>query len=164
MKSIILFRHGKSDWDAEYDTDHNRPLALRGSKAARKMGCFLAAKKQVPDLVISSTALRAKTTVELAMEAGEWVCPLKLDKAIYGGAPEYLLQLIRQQDDQLTSICLVGHEPNFSRFLSQTTDGRYTRFPTASMAKIDFAGDSWKNIDFGRGVLDWIQRPKEWNH
>ena len=49
MKSIILFRHGKSEWNTFYDSDHNRPLAPRGIKAAKKMGVFLANKKQVPD-------------------------------------------------------------------------------------------------------------------
>ena len=37
MKSIILFRHGKSEWNTYYDSDHNRPLAPRGIKSAKKM-------------------------------------------------------------------------------------------------------------------------------
>ena len=38
MKTLLFFRHGKSNWDADYDVDHNRPLAKRGRKAARAMG------------------------------------------------------------------------------------------------------------------------------
>ena len=34
MRSLILFRHGKSDWDAPYSSDHERPLAGRGKEAA----------------------------------------------------------------------------------------------------------------------------------
>ena len=33
MLNIIIFRHGKSDWGANYDMDHNRPLSKRGYKA-----------------------------------------------------------------------------------------------------------------------------------
>ena len=79
MKSILLFRHGKSEWNTYYDSDHNRPLAPRGIKAAKKMGVFLANKNQMPDLVISSTAVRSRTTVELAMKEGrhiKWLNPV----------------------------------------------------------------------------------------
>ena len=160
MKSIILFRHGKSDWYADYDVDHNRPLAKRGIKAAKKMGVFLSELGQLPDIAVSSTAIRAKTTVGLAMDAGDWTCPLELDPTIYGGSPNVLLHLVQEQDDTLNIICLVGHEPNFSMFISMATHGRNIRFPTAAMAKIDFAVTSWKDVRFGEGKLAWLQQPK----
>ncbi|SVD23980.1 uncharacterized protein METZ01_LOCUS376834, partial [marine metagenome] len=56
MRSVIMFRHGKSDWDADYGPDHDRPLAKRGIKAAKKMGKYLAGLDQVPHIVVSSTA------------------------------------------------------------------------------------------------------------
>ena len=40
-RSIIIFRHGKSDWDATYSKDHDRPLSSRGIEASKKMGRFL---------------------------------------------------------------------------------------------------------------------------
>ena len=52
MLSIIIFRHGKSDWDAIYDKDHNRPLSKRGIKEAKKMGNYLKQINQIPDVVI----------------------------------------------------------------------------------------------------------------
>ena len=48
MKSIILFRHGKSEWNTFYDSDHNRPLAPRGIKAAKKNGSILSKQKTSP--------------------------------------------------------------------------------------------------------------------
>ena len=72
MKTLFLYRHGKSDWDADYYGDYNRPLAKRGKKAADLMGRFLQATRQVPDVIISSGALRAWTTVIRSIEAGAW--------------------------------------------------------------------------------------------
>ena len=161
MKSIILFRHGKSEWNTFYDSDHNRPLAPRGIKAAKKMGVFLANKKQVPDLVISSTAIRARTTVELAIEKGNWESAMILESAIYGGPPTVLLSIAQAQLDTIKSICFVGHEPNFSMFISQACGLGHIEFTTANMAKIDFNVNNWKDIEFGKGVLDWLQKPKE---
>ena len=71
-KSVIIFRHGKSDWDAAFDSDHNRPVSKRGKKDAKKMGKYLNRIEQDPDLTISSTALRARDTAKLAMEYGKW--------------------------------------------------------------------------------------------
>ena len=161
MKSVILFRHGKSDWDAVYNTDHNRPLAKRGIKAAKRMGKYLAELDQMPDLVISSTAVRAKTTVQLAMESGEWSSKFKLDRSIYGGSSGTLLDLLYNINDSMGVACLVGHEPTFSSFISNCTNSGWIRFPTASMARLDFEVSAWKEIRFGQGTLAWLTRPKE---
>ena len=161
MKTIILFRHGKSDWSAEDTIDHDRSLAPRGIKASKMMGEYLSNENSVPDLVISSTAVRARTTAENAMEFGEWGCPIELERGIYGGPPQFLLELINKQDDQYVSICLVGHEPNFSSFIALATNTHYQRFPTASMARIDFTLDRWSYISMGSGTLKWLIRPKE---
>ena len=79
MKSIPSFRHGKSDWNAKYEGDHNRPLSKRGIKAAKLMGEYLFNIKQVPEKIISSTAIRAKTTAELALKYGNWNSCLHLN-------------------------------------------------------------------------------------
>tara|TARA_B100000003_G_scaffold197282_1_gene201108 strand:+ start:488 stop:985 length:498 start_codon:yes stop_codon:yes gene_type:complete len=164
MKSVIIFRHGKSDWGAPYGDDHDRPLSPRGINASKLMGTFLLNKKQIPDLIISSTALRAKHTAELAYNQGNWDCEFTLDKNIYGGSPNYLLDLIQAQNDLYSSICLVGHEPNFSSFIALACGSSYVRFTTANMAKINFDVDSWSQIKFGIGSLQWHQRPKDLNN
>jgi phosphohistidine phosphatase len=53
MLELLVMRHAKSDWDAGTD-DHERPLAERGVKAARKVGRFLARAEMVPELVTRS--------------------------------------------------------------------------------------------------------------
>ncbi len=161
MKSVILFRHGKSDWQAPYGNDHERPLAKRGVEAAKKMGKFLFEKNQVPELVISSTAVRAKTTVELAIDSAKWTSKLVLERGIYGGSPDFLLELIHSQDDVYNSICLVGHEPNFSFFISRASNQDYIHFTTANMAKINFDINMWSKLQFGNGILEWHQKPKD---
>ena len=72
MRSLILFRHGKSDWDAPFASDHERPLTNRGKEAARLMGRFLQQTGQIPDLAVSSSAQRARDTQQLAARAGHW--------------------------------------------------------------------------------------------
>tara|TARA_Y100000746_G_scaffold22331_1_gene17209 strand:+ start:1890 stop:2390 length:501 start_codon:yes stop_codon:yes gene_type:complete len=160
MKSVTLFRHGKSDWSASYGSDHDRPLNKRGIRAAKKMGKFLADKNQVPELIISSTAVRAHTTVQLAIDNAQWKSRLILERGIYGGSPDFLLELIHSQDNIYNSICLVGHEPNFSSFISKATNKNYINFTTANMAKVNFNVDLWTQVQFFNGELEWHQQPK----
>ena len=160
MRSIIIFRHGKSDWDAIYDRDHDRPLSKRGVKASKKMGQYLNTIHQTPEIVISSSAIRAKNTAKLAIEHGNWSSRFFIETKIYGGTSETLLSIIQSTEDKYESICLVGHEPTCSIFISMCTY-HSQRFTTASMAKINFKTNSWSEINFGAGTLEWIKSPKE---
>ena len=161
MKSILLFRHGKSNWKAQYENDHDRPLSKRGVKAAKLMGKYAFQIKQVPDKIISSTALRAKTTAELAVKFGNWNSVLSLDSDIYHCSTETLQTIIAKQDQNINYVCLVGHEPTFSFFLNKMTGENLLGFPTASMAKINLPVNRWREIESGMGLLSWFKRPKE---
>ena len=161
MKSILLFRHGKSDWNANYKKDHDRPLSKRGVEAAKVMGLYLLNIQQIPDLVISSTALRAKTTAQIAKKFGQWNSELILDDNIYHCSIDQLLSILSQQDSKMNFICIVGHQPIFSHFLSEITDSNWVKLPTASMVRIDLPFKNWEELKCGKGVLSWIKRPKE---
>ena len=162
MKSIIIFRHGSANTAARYERDYDRTLTPRGIKDAEKMGRYLLEKNIKPDLVLSSSAIRAKKTAETAHTAGNWKSKFFLEPKIYGGSPYFLLDLIKQQDDNCNSICLVGHEPNFSSFIIKAINAStYINFSTATMAKIDFDIKDWSRIDFGIGTLDWLTHPKD---
>ena len=137
MLSIIIFRHGKSDCDAIYDMAHNRPLSKRGYEAAKIMGRYIKKIDQIPDKVISSSATRAKDTAGIAIRHGKWSSKLSIESNIYGVSSETLLDIIHHLDKKIKSVCLVGHEPTCSSFISLATFHSQT-FTTASMAKINF--------------------------
>jgi len=160
MKSIIIFRHGKSNWDTTYDRDHNRPLSKRGFNASIKMGKYLNKINQIPNQVISSSATRTKNTAELAIKHGNWNSKYSIEPKIYGGSSETLLKLIHLLDNEISSVCFVGHEPTCSSFISLCTF-HSQRFTTASMAKINFKSNTWNKVEFGTGTLEWIKSPKE---
>ena len=159
MKSIIFFRHGQAK-SSSIDLDHNRQLAHSGIIDAKKMGRHLSDMNEFPDLVITSTAVRAKTTAEIAMASGNWNCPLYFEPDIYNGDLVFLLGLIKKQDNKVSSICLVGHEPNFSTFIYSATGIKCMNLPTASMTKIVFNVIKWDDIIMGFANLDWHFSPK----
>ena len=94
-------------------------------------------------------------------EEGNWGAEFRLERGIYGSSPETLLNLLRNLPGDNNIACLVGHEPTFSSFITMSTDSGWIRFPTASMARIDFDVLRWQDVRFGEGTLAWLMRPKE---
>jgi len=160
MKTILVLRHAKSDWNAASGSDHERPLNARGRRAAECMGRFLARVGRVPDGVVSSSAVRARTTVDLASEAGDWGRPILSEPALYETHPDGVLALARTLTDEWASVLLAGHEPTSSAFTGRCVGAASLRFPTAALARIDFDVESWSQVDFGRGRLIFFVTPK----
>ena len=61
---LYLLRHAKSSWSDDRLDDHDRPLAKRGDDAVVRLRRYVAATGIAPDLVLCSTAVRAKQTLE----------------------------------------------------------------------------------------------------
>jgi len=160
VKRIYLLRHGKSDWGADYGSDHDRPLKDRGVRAARLIGSFLTDTEPEPDLVVSSSAVRALTTARLAAESGGWGCEIRTEAGLYGAGRGQVLETIRALDSDVDSVLLAGHEPTTSEVAGSLIGSASIRFPTAALACIDVAAVSWRAIEYGRGTLVWFVTPK----
>ncbi len=162
-KKIFIYRHAKSDWSAAYGSDHDRPLAPRGIKSAKTMGKMLGLSGQVPDLVITSTAIRAKQTLDISMKEGNWNCELLENKILYHESTVEIFQLVKNLPEKYSSVMLIGHEPKCSALTSILIGGGDITFKTATMARIDFEIENWELLNHGEGELRWLQSPSLYN-
>lgn len=160
MKRLYLLRHAKSDWATEAGSDHERPLAPRGRRSASTIGRFLAQQPHPPDRIVSSTAVRARSTAEIAVESGGLRCALELEERLYGGSPETLLAVMREASDEAESLMLVGHEPTWSVTAERLVGRCNLRFVTGALARIDLSIGSWSGARFESGTLAWLVTPK----
>ena len=161
MKTLLIFRHAKSDWNAAFRYDHDRPLSQRGIGAAGVMGAWLATKGPLPDTIVCSTARRTRQTLELASRAGSWEAPVHFSAALYGASLSDVLDLVRSESEKTRTLMLIGHEPTSSEVIGRFADQLAPRFPTAAMARIDFEITQWRKARWAGGRLIWLQRPKE---
>lgn len=159
MLELILMRHGKSDWDASYGADHDRPLADRGIRSAELMGRLLSAIAQVPELVVSSTAKRAHDTAILASRAGTWRCQLATDHGLYGGSPASVLEAVKRHGGSAQRVMIVGHEPTWSTLITELVGAR-VEMKTASVAGVGLMIDEWDSIVEARGWLAFLLHPR----
>lgn len=158
MKTILLFRHAKSDWTTEIP-DHERPLAERGRKASVKMGRLVTASGSVPERALVSSAVRTRETIELAAVAGNWAGPARTTDALYDASPEAVLAEVQAEPDDVSTVVVVGHEPTTSRLAALLVGGGAFEVKTASVLRIDVPVVRWADVAAGRGALVWMLAP-----
>ncbi len=156
---LIIMRHAKSDWGADAPTDRERPLAQRGVKAAKRMGRLLAMVGSAPDLVLSSPAVRARTTVELAAEAGGWAAPVEIVDSFHGGGWNDVVTGVLAAAGDVRRILVAGHEPTWSDLVSVLIGGGGVAMPTGAAACVAISGDGWSRLGPGTGELRWLVTP-----
>lgn len=144
---MLLMRHAKSDWNAAYARDHDRPLNDRGVRSAKVMGEVLTGRSLAPDLIISSTAVRARTTAELAAEAGAWGSSIALEPVLYGAGPREVIEVASGAPD-VERLMLVGHQPTWAAAVYELT-GTDTEMKTATVAVLEAPIDAWPELTAG---------------
>lgn len=160
MKTLLVMRHAKSDWGATFQSDHERPLARRGIKAARRIGRFLTDADMAPDLIISSTATRALSTATLATEAGEWTCEIVTTNDLYASSPERVLEVVGGVENSVERLLITGHEPIWSSLVTWLIGGGRVRMPTAAVACLDLPHGDWGDLAPASCELRWFITPK----
>jgi phosphohistidine phosphatase len=160
MLTLYLLRHAKSSWDDASQQDFERPLNNRGRKACAVIGEVIEEKGIGFDLVLVSTALRTRQTIELVKERAKLRGDVRYDERIYEATVSQLLEVISQVDNDRKSVLLVGHNPGLEGLLTLLT-GEDVRVTTANLAKIKIKATKWSANLANKGTLDWIVRPKE---
>lgn len=160
MKTLLVMRHAKSDWAADHDSDHDRPLNERGIRSARIIGRLLAAEDHIPDLVVSSTAQRARSTAHLAGEAGDWGGETVLEPALYGSGANAAVEVASSAPD-IARLMLVGHQPAWSTLVFTLT-GRRVEMKTGTVAVIALEIEAWSEITSTRGTLANVYQPRDY--
>ena len=157
MKSLCLIRHAKSDWSDHEMCDHDRPLAPRGVRATGLIGARLRDTGIVPDLIVSSTALRACETARGIARTWTPAPPVRTRRDIYLAEPATLLAVLRTIDDGVGTVALVGHEPGIRLFglaLSGARPAPFAhKYPTGAVAVFSIAADRWREVGRGSGRL-----------
>jgi phosphohistidine phosphatase len=162
MSTLYLLRHAKSSWDDPSLADHERPLAPRGERAATAMGEHMRSSEISPALVLCSSAVRARQTLERASIEGE----VRVDDGIYGASEGDLVAILRGLPAEVESAMMIGHNPAMQELaLMLAAEGPELRrihgkFPTGALATLEFDG-AWSALGPHSARLVEFVKPKD---
>ena len=165
-RELIILRHAKSAWDTDAPADFDRPLALRGHRASKRMGRYIAETGLLPDAIVCSTATRAVQTIHgVAQAAGLTLENVRFESEIYEAGLSSLLAVLARCDASARRTMIVGHNPGLEYLLDYAAggvpipgDGKL--MPTAALARLEVPGD-WTPIEHGQGRLVGIVRVRD---
>ncbi len=165
----MLLRHGKSDWHSDIATDFDRPLTSRGRNDAGKIARWLVTHRYIPDLIISSPAVRTQqTALRLTEEMHLNADLIRWESGIYEASLPGLLQIISKYAVNSRSLLVVGHNPGLDSLLSYLADappgrtGTGKLMTTAALAVLD-CGDTAGMTAQHSLYLRHLIRPKDLN-
>ena len=160
MRTFLVLRHGKSSWPSGVE-DHDRPLKGRGKRAARRIGQEIRERGLVPDLIVSSTAQRARSTAGRVAEAAGYDGGIVKSGDLYLSSVERQLATVAElAGDDHRRVMVVGHNPTSEELVEHLT-GEKVRLTTANLACIDLDIESWHELGAAHGTLRFVLRPRE---
>lgn len=159
MKSLILVRHAKSDWNLP-TSDRDRTITEAGQKAitiiAKLSQTFLS-----KDFVIwSSVATRAKQTAELfCATQGIERSKIIFHEALYTFDAVDLENQIKKCDNSIDKLILFGHNEAITNFVNKFGDVYISNVPTAGLVYLQIETENWQELTKGKIIQKLF--PKE---
>ena len=161
MKTLLVLRHAKSSWNNPALDDHERPLNKRGRRVAPRIGELVRQYGLIPDVVLSSDAVRARLTAEAVAEAARYAGEILLDPRLYLASPADIRSLLATVRENAETVMIVGHNPGLEKLVEQLT-GERQDLPTATLVQIGLPIDQWRDLNLStRGTLVCLWRPEE---
>jgi phosphohistidine phosphatase len=163
VKTLYVLRHAKSSWDDSSIDDHDRPLSGRGRRAARRIAEYMEAEDIRPQLVLCSTAARARQTLDAIGDGMETV---EVVGDLYLASGHEVVARLRKVDTDVASVMVIGHNPGMQELVLMLASsggdlGRVQeKFPTAALATLAIDG-TWSDLSGGKGRLVSLVLPRE---
>ena len=169
LRRLVLLRHAKAESGGR-ESDELRPLALAGRRQSVRIGAALASRGLVPDLVLCSSAVRARQTWELVRGGLGGVDPgLQVVRALYEAGPADVVEQVRSVDPKVRTVLVVGHEPTISStaaaLAAEDSDRAATvrvrvGISTGTFVVAELQGP-WAELTFGGARLDEVVSPAD---
>lgn len=173
MKTLTLLRHAKSTWDDPVERDFDRPLNGRGRRAAARIGQWLLDEGPADEAdlfahVRASPAIRVRQTIEGVEDGLRRPLRAIFEPRIYLASATTLLDIVQSFDPGAATALLIGHNPGLEDLLLLLTPDAdplrgeaEIKYPTATLAVLDLAVDTWRDVGSGTATLRHFIRPRD---
>lgn len=162
MKTLFIVRHAKSSWDYPGIPDYERPLLEAGKLKTIKMAGYLIEQGVIPDLIMSSNAIRARETAAIIAQGLSYpVEKIQILPVIYQGNEEDVINILLEIPNENESVIIVGHNPTLTSLANYFLQEPIDWMPTSGVVCIEFITDLWKNILKAEKRTKFVISPKQ---
>jgi len=163
QRTLVMIRHAKSSWANPLQSDYERSLNDRGEHDAPMMGERLKKKNIIPDLIIASTAKRAKQTAKkIAKAIGYDEDKIQWQENLYHCISSVFEEVIYEIDDKVATAFIVAHNPGITSFVNELDAGfSIDNMPTCAVAGAHFEADSWNEFNSVKKKIFLFDYPKK---
>lgn len=161
MKTLIILRHAKTE-KINPAGDAARELTKPGRRWATEAGREILESAGMPDLLVTSNAIRALQTGDLAAEAMKFSGERRVIPDVYGATENELIAVITGFPDEFSAVVLVGHNPGLEE-LANTFPGKreHGHLPTAGWVVVEMSSKAWKDVKAGGGTVTAFGTPNK---
>nr|WP_106410477.1 MULTISPECIES: histidine phosphatase family protein [Pseudofrankia] len=167
-RRLMLLRHAKSDWADAETADAERPLSRDGREACKLVAEHVSVERLAPDLILCSSALRTRQTLQRLASALPPEVPVLTEDRLYLAGPDELLARLREVDDGVPSLLLVGHNPGIHALavglLPPADRVKIPTFPTGALAVLDLGTRRWAELGPASTRFDSFVTPRSLRH
>lgn len=160
MKTLYIVRHAKSSWEDSTLKDHDRPLLPVGIAKTKLVIKFLQSKDVLPDLLISSSAVRAFETARLiAAGLGYDEENIIKDPSLYHASSETIYDSLYALSNDVNSVMIFGHNPTLTYFVNEFLNPGIGNLPTSGLVAVEFITDKWEEISSSAHHIKYFVTP-----
>jgi phosphohistidine phosphatase len=160
VRTFLILRHAKAVRE-ETGSDKERELTAKGRKAAERMGELTLEQNLVPDLVICSTATRARETFTLFAKGATYDGRVEFLDELYLAPAVLYVEAVQRLGGSAQKVMVIGHNPGLEALLDVLT-GCAEPLATAALAVCELPVERWADVDGKvQGALKGLFRPKE---
>jgi phosphohistidine phosphatase len=166
VKRLFLLRHAKSAWDDPTLRDRDRPLAPRGRKAAKRVARWAKRHDVRPQLVVCSSAVRARQTLE-RVRPGLGDPAVWIEVTLYAAAADTLLTRVRALPEDVDAAMLIGHNPglmDLALLLAAPGPNRKrarSNIPTGALVALEIDAALWAGVQPGEARMTRFVAPRD---
>lgn len=158
-------RHAQSAEKQTGQSDKERELTPLGLRQSMQIGNFLHKNSFSPDIILSSTAIRAQQTASHILDSLKLMPEIiKYEEELYSASVRTFFHLISQLDTELTNVLIIAHNPTISYLAEYLTKSEIGDMPPAALAMIQFNLTNWNNLAEGSGRLLQLITPELLSH
>lgn len=163
QRTLVMIRHAKSSWANPLQSDFERPLNDRGERDAPRMGERLKALGLQPDLIVSSTARRARQTAKRIAGTMDYDADnIRWVDTLYHCISSVFVEVIHDISDEIQTLFIVAHNPGITEFANELSDRfRIDNMPTCSVVAARFSAAQWADFANSDKEVILFEYPKK---